>query len=131
MWGAETTYTFTDKSWADATSSWTSGKAGNGYTSGQGVQITSGVTGANATTKSSFTNVSKIVVNYCTNASKGKGTIKVKVGSGTEKSYSVSAPSSGGTTLRNTDAFTFSSPETGKITITVECGTNSIYINSS
>lgn len=126
----EYTYTFSSKSWGDATSSWTSGKDGNGYTANQGVQVTSGVTGANATSKSSFTNVSKIVVNYCTNVSKGKGTISVKVGNGTAKSYSVSAPSSGGTTLRNTDDFVFSTHESGTVNITVECSTNSIYINS-
>lgn len=125
-----TTYTFSSKSWADSTSSWTSGKDGNGFTGGQGVQVTTGATGAYATTKSSISNVSKIVINYCTNASKGKGTIKVQVGSNTEKTYSVSAPSSGGTTLRNTDEFVFSPAESGQVKLTVECGTNSIYINS-
>lgn len=123
------TYTFTSKSWADATSSWTSGKDGNGYTANQGVQVTSGTTGANATSKSSFTNVSKIVVNYCTNKSAGVGTIKVQVGSGTEKSFSVTKPSSGGTTLKNAE-FTFSPSETGNVKITVACDTNSVYINS-
>lgn len=125
----ETTYTFTNKSWADSTSSWTSGKDGNGYTSGQGVQITSGATGANCTSKQSFTNVSEIVVSYCTNADKGKGTIKVKIGTGTEKTFSVSAPSSAGTTLKTT-SFNYSPVESGAINLTVECGKNSIYINS-
>ena len=123
----ETTYSFTNKSWADSTNSWTSGKDGNGFTSNQGVQITSGVTGANATTKNEISNISEIVVEYCTNASKGKGTIKVQVGSNAEKTFSVSAPSSGGTT-RKTTTFSYSPAQSGKVKLTVDCGTNSIYI---
>ena len=125
----DVTYTFTSKSWADATSSWTSGKDGSQYTTNQGVQVTTGATGANATSKSAFTEVTKVVVNYCTNASNGKGSIFVKVGEGTAQTYSISAPSSGGTTLRDTDDMIFEN-ETGNVNITVECATNSIYINS-
>ena len=62
-WGAEVTETatFNSKSWgiADGSNfSWTSGKDGNGFTNNQGVQITTGVSGANATTSKSFTNIS-------------------------------------------------------------------------
>ena len=129
VWGATTTYTFTSKSWADTSNGWTSGKDGNALTSNQGVQVTTGVTGANATTKNSFTNISSIVVQYCTNASKGAGSIKIQVGSNTEKTFSVTKPSSGGTTLK-TATFTFDPNETGKVKITVSCTTNSVYIYS-
>ncbi len=128
-WGAETTYTFNSKSWGDSSAGWTSGKDGNQFTSNQGVQVTTGVSGANATTKSSISNVSTIVVTYCTNASKGAGTISVQVGSNTAKSFSVTKPSSGGTTLKTT-TFTFNPNESGQVKISVTCTANSIYIHS-
>ena len=120
-----TTYTFNSKSWGDSTNSWTSGKDGNQLTSGQGVQVTTGVSGANATCKNSFSNVSTVVVKYCTNASKGVGTIKVTIGSVT-KTFTVST--SGGTSLRNA-TFDFNGA-TGTPKIEVTCTTNSIYVNA-
>lgn len=120
-----TTYTFNSKSWGDSTNSWTSGKDGNQLTSGQGVQVTNGVSGANATCKNSFSNVSTVVVKYCTNASKGAGTIKVTIGSVT-KTFTVST--SGGTSLRNA-TFDFNGA-TGTPKIEVTCTTNSIYVNA-
>ncbi len=128
-----TTYTFTAKTWTatsgGSAANWTSGQDGAGFTSGQGVQVTTSATGANATSPTSFTDVSKIVVTYCTNASKGTGAIKVQVGSGTEQSFTVTKPSSGGTTLKTTE-FNYSTTETGDVKITVDCTQNSIYIYS-
>ena len=89
--------------------------------------MTTGTSGANATTKNSFTNVSSIAVQYCTNSSTGKGSISIQVGENTAKSFSVSAPSSNGTTLK-TQTFTFNPNETGKVKISVTCATNSVYI---
>lgn len=132
------TYVFNSKSWGAVESvstgtapgiTWTSGKDGGQLTSGQGIQVTTTYSGANATSSASFTNVSKIVVTYCTNESKGAGTIKVKVGSGTEQSFSVTKPSSGGTQLKTAE-FTFNPNETGAVKITAECTTNSVYIYS-
>lgn len=123
------TTTFSSGSWANTngdTMSWTSNKAG-GFVSAQGVQVTTNNTGANATTKKTFTNVSKIVVTYSTNASKGAGTIAVKVGSGSAKEFSVTKPSSSGTTDKTTE-FTFSPNESGAVNLTVTCTTNSVYI---
>lgn len=120
------TYTFTSKSWADATNSWTSYKDGNQLTSGQGVQITTGCTGASAYTKASFDQVSKVVVTYCTNASKGAGKINVAVGDGTAVSKDVTK--TGGTTLRTLE-YTFAK-ESGQVKFSVTCTTNSIYVNS-
>ncbi|MBQ9203642.1 MAG: BACON domain-containing protein, partial [Prevotella sp.] len=128
-----TTYIFTNRDWnatcGDESANWTCNTRAGGFTAGQGTQITKSATGANATSPKSFTNVKKIVVTYCTNSKAGAGAIKVKVGSGTEQSFSVSAPSSNGTTLKTTD-FTFSPTETGAVTLTVDCTTNSIYIYS-
>ena len=128
-------YVFNSKSWGttsdtDTVKYWTSGTDGGQYTTNQGIQVSTSSSGANATSSSSFTNVSKIVVNYCTNTKKGVGTIKVQVGNGSEKSYSVSAPSADGNITRDADPFEFSTKETGKVKITVDCTTNSIYINS-
>jgi len=128
-WGA-TTYTFTSKAWADDTKSWSSGKDGNGFTKGQGIQVTTGASGANATTKSSVSGITKIEVKYCTNSSDGVGTIKVQVGSNTEQSFSVTKPSKGtGTTLK-TATFNFSPAQSGTVKVTCNCTTNSVYINS-
>lgn len=127
------TYTFNSKSWGaklnDNDANWKSGKDGNSFQNNQGVQVTTGVSGANATSPKAFTGVSKIVVTYCTNASKGAGKIKVKIGDGSEKSFSVTAPKSGGTTLKTTE-FEFSPNESGAVKLTAECTTNSVYIYS-
>lgn len=122
-----TTYTFTSKSWGDSTSSWTSGKDGNQLQSGRGVQITTGATGANATSNTSFTGVSEVVVTYSTNASNGAGSIDIKIGSNAAHSQTVTK--TGGTTDR-TLTYTISPAESGNITITVNCTTNSIYVKS-
>lgn len=132
VWGEIATSTFNSKSWGTTNGSdfqWTSNKAGNGFTANQGVQITTGSTGANATTKVSFTNITKIEIQYCTNSKAGKGSISVQVGSGTTKSFSVSAPSSGGTTLKTT-TLNYATPETGTIKLSVSCTTNSVYVYS-
>lgn len=59
----------------------------------EGIQHLAGKS-STVTTVKSYPNVSKIVMNYCTNKSKGSGKLTVKVGSGTEKSFSVKAPKS-------------------------------------
>ena len=120
-----TTYTFTTKAWADATNSWKSNQDGYALQSGQGVQVTANTSGAAAETKTALSSVSKVVVNYCTNASKGAGSIKVSVGSD-EVSHDVTK--TGGTTLRDLE-YTFNNAS-GKLALEVTCTTNSIYVNS-
>ena len=122
-----TTYTFTSKSWADATNSWTSIKEGYKYENEKGVQVTAATTGAGATTSLAFNNVTKIVVNYCTNSRSGAGSISVKVGE-TEAEETKSVTKQGGSTLRDLQ-FDYTSAS-GDITLTVNCTTNSIYVNS-
>lgn len=119
-----TKYMFSSKDWKATPADWSSGKAGGGYLN-NGVQITEGASGANATSPISFTNVSKVIVTYCTNSKNGAGNIKITVGSTDIATKSVS--SSGGTTARELE-FVPSSPLTGKVKITVTCSTNSIYI---
>lgn len=125
-----TKYTFTSKSWADSTNSWESESEGN-FISGQGVGITTTKTGAKVTTKMSVSSITKIVVTYCTNKGKGAGNIVIKVGDNTEKSFDVTKPSSSedGRTLKET-TFTYSTAESGNVTITVNCTENSIYLYS-
>ena len=122
----ETTYTFTSKAWADATNSWTSNADGNQYNNdNQGVQVTTGTTGAGAEIKNSLDNVSKVVIKYCTNATKGVGSITVTVGTA---ELSKDVTKTGGTELRDLE-FAFDN-KSGKVSFKVECTTNSIYVNS-
>lgn len=122
----ETTYTFTSKAWADATNSWTSNADGNQYNNdNQGVQVTTGTTGAGAETKNSLDNVSKVVIKYCTNATKGVGSITITVGTA---ELSKDVTKTGGTELRDLE-FAFDN-KSGKVSFKVECTTNSIYVNS-
>lgn len=121
-----TTYTFTSKAWADATNSWTSNQDGNTYdTAKEGVQVTANTSGAKATTKEAMSDVSKVVVTYCTNASKGAGSIEISVGS-TKVSKDITK--TGGAALRDLE-YTFSNAS-GNVAIEVTCTTNSIYVNS-
>ena len=128
--GGTYSYKFTSKAWGatlnDTEANWTSGKDGNSYAN-SGVQVTTGVSGANATSPIEFTNVSKIVVRYCTNSKAGKGTITLKVGETTFGTQSISAPSSGGTNEKNFEIST-NTPLSGNVNISVTCTTNSIYI---
>ena len=121
------TYTFTSKAWVDETNSWTSGKDGHQMQSGRGVQVTAAASGANATCKTSMSNVSKAVVVYSTNASSGAGKIMLSIG---DSEVEQSVTTTGGTTDRNL-VFDFSSTSpSGTPKITVTCTTNSIYIKS-
>ena len=127
-WGQTTdTYTFTSKAWAATPENWTSGKDGNQMTTGRGVQVTTGASGANGASPTSFSNVSQVVVTYSTNGSSGAGSIAIQVGSNTAVSQNVTK--TGGTTDR-TLTFSFSTTQTGNVKFTVTCTTNSIYVKS-
>ena len=118
-----TTYTFTSKKWEATPANWTSGKDGYQMSSGRGVQVTKTYSGANATSPTSLSNITKVEVTYSTNASSGAGTIKIQVGSNSEKSFTVT--SSGGATDRKA-TFNYATPETGKVKLTVTCTTNAV-----
>ncbi|HNX16634.1 MAG TPA: Ig-like domain-containing protein, partial [Bacilli bacterium] len=127
-------YTFSSKSWATATGTdnWVSGKDGIGYAN-SGVQISTGASGANARSPISFSNMTEIVVGYCTNASKGAGQIIMYSqptidGTATEIGR-FSVTTSGGTTRRETTAFVpTEATKNGYVKIEVLCTTNSIYL---
>lgn len=142
VWADKVSYKFTSKDWK-ATSegtfaNWKSITAGNRLTSGQGVQITSGIKGcANSPVK--FENIKTVTVNYCTNDNSGKGTISVygvettssKAQSGTQigSIFSVTKPSSNGTSIKSA-IFSPSLTVSGYVQIYVTCTTNSVYIKS-
>ncbi|MBO4263938.1 MAG: hypothetical protein J5871_04590 [Bacteroidales bacterium] len=118
--------TFTTKAWATASDpQWTSGKDGNQFQNGRGIQVTSGASGANATTNDTFTNVTAVEVTYSTNASKGAGSIAIQVGDADAESQAVTK--TGGTADRT---LTFTPDASGVVNITVTCTENSIYIKS-
>ncbi len=118
-------FTFTDKDWGTSTTDWNCGASGAGYLN-SGVQVTSTASGANATSPTSYECVQSVVVTYCTNASKGAGSIEIRVGS-TVLDEEKSVSTSGGTTGRDM-TFTGDGTLTGAVKITVTCSTNSIYI---
>ena len=136
-WAEETiTYVFTSKAWTATVGgeavNWTSGKDGAGY-SNNGVQVTTNESynGANATSPVSFNKISKIVVTYNTNKSAGEGSIEVKVGDNDAKSNAVAYGGSGdGRTANYTTQFDYATTQTGKVKLTVNTTTNSLYICS-
>ena len=126
-----TTYVFTSKSWAatvnNVDANWTSGKDGAQLTSDRGVQVTTNSSGANATSPTSFVNVSQVVVTYSTNASKGAGDISIQIGQNASESKSVTT--TGGTADRTLE-WNYSPYKSGSLKLTVTCTTNSIYVKS-
>ena len=132
--GTSYVYTFTNKSWAatlgSSTADWTSGKDGNGFTSGQGIQVTTTTTGANATSPKSFTGVSRIVVTYNTNKSAGEGSVVVKVGTNTDKSNNCAYVSGDGRSANYTSTYDYATKQNGNVIITVNTTTNSLWIKS-
>ena len=130
------TYIFTSKSWNATLSgepeNWTSGTDGNSWAEGQGIQVTTGTSGANGTSPVSYANVSKIVVTFNTNKSAGAGAIVVQVGDNEAVSKSASYPggSVDGRSMDATLEYTFSPNQSGYIKVTVNTTTNSIWLKS-
>lgn len=87
--------------------------------------MTTGVTGAGAKTKEEQSDVSKVVVTYCTNATKGAGSIKVSVGN---TSLSQNATKQGGGSPRTLE-YSFNKVS-GKVAFEVSCTDNSVYVSS-
>ena len=131
---ATVTYTFTAKNWTakigNTEANWTSGAEGNGF-SNNGIQVTTGKSGANGTSPESFTNISKVVVTYNTNKSAGVGSIEAQVGSNETKKNDVGySGSANGTSAKFTTTFEFDPAESGNLKLTVNTTTNSIYLVS-
>ena len=127
-------YSFTGKNWTATPANWISGKDGLGFLN-NGVQVTTGATGAFGNSPASYQNIKKVVVNYCTNSSAGAGKITVSAVSSSSAAAksgtqiaSLDVTSAGGTTPRNLEFPYASSGLNGNIQIHVETTTNSIYI---
>ena len=121
---ATVTASFTNKDWGTSGNTWTGGISGGGYDNSKGVQITKAATGAGATSKSTYTNVSKISVVYST-SSGGVGSFAVKVGTNAAQSFTVSKSQT-----NQTKNFTVSPYQSGTVNLTVTCSSSSIYIKS-
>lgn len=143
MWADNVSYKFTSKDWR-ATSegtfaNWKSITAGNQLTSGQGVQITTGIKEGCANSPVKFENIKTVTVHYCTNNSSGVGTISVygvetmsstaQTGTQIGSIFSVTKPSSNGTSIKSA-IFSPSLTVSGYVQIYVTCTTNSVYIKS-
>ena len=132
-----TEYIFSSKTWkaklyyGGDTENWSNGKSGSKLSGGQGIQVTTESTGANATSPRSFTNVARVVVTYNTNQSAGAGNIAIQIGSNAAVSHAVSYSGSGdGRHSFFTSTYDFATPQSGKVKFTVNVTTNSIYLYS-
>lgn len=132
-----TAYTgiFTSKAWANAAGVWVkTGNDGAQYTSNQGVQVTTTVGTATLESADEYT-VNGVRINYCTNKSSGAGSFQVQVGTGTAKTvntlsgYQAFGTGGDGTTLRDATVL-FNPAESGKVTVTISCAANSVFVNS-
>ena len=143
-----TTYTFTSVKWASKveatvcdgkTDGWVCDKEASDYNAGRiyadqslhmaGVSVKTGTSGAGCTSVLAFEDISRITVNFCQNASKGRGTIYVQVGQATD-SIVVTKPASGQGDLNRDSVISFATPVSGKIKLWVTCKENAININT-
>lgn len=147
---ARTTYTFTSKEWKSqvgmvstdgTTDGWVANDTANACYKGnvaadgrvfsKGVQVTTAKSGAGATSVLDFNNVRRISVNFCQNSSKGQGSIVFRVGDNDSLKIEVLKPETSGAGVYNRDVeIAVPAGQSGKITLTVWCTENSIYINS-
>ena len=128
------TYTFTAKNWSakltdGSDANWTSNKDGGNFTN-DGIQVTTTYSGANGTSPVAFNKVSKIVCTYNTNKTAGAGSIVVKIGENEAVSNDVAYSTGDGRSAKFTTTFDFETPQSGKINLTVNTTTNSIYLVS-
>lgn len=144
-----TTYTFTSKDWkskVDATAcdgktdGWVCDKEAYEYSEGytdatgrvysRGVSVKKSTTGAGATSVVEFEDVRMIDINFCQNASKGKGSIFVQVGGNEAYELVINAPQKGQGQYNRDTTLRIATPETGKVRFWVECTENAININT-
>lgn len=144
-----TTYRFVSKEWKSEvnattcdgkTDGWVCDKAAYEYSEGykdaqdriysRGVSVKTSTSGAGATSIIAFEEVDAIDINFCQNASKGKGSIFVQVGNNAAHELVINRPpKSMGQYNRDTTIY-IPTPETGQIRFWVNCTENSITINT-
>lgn len=152
VFAARTCYQFTNATWSSKVGTViTDGKtdgfsniaagtdyaAGRTYQSGdetitesRGVHITTNSSNAGAESVLEFTQIREIVFSYCTNASKGQGSIFVKVGNNEEQEIIINKPEKGQGSRLKEASLTLEEQQTGKISFRVECKENAIYIDA-
>lgn len=145
----ETKYTFTSLKWASTvgaivcdgkTDGWICDKEASEYNAGRvyadgslhmaGVSVKTGTSGAGATSVQEFTEVRRVIINFCQNSSKGRGVIHVQVGENEGQTIVVNKPVSGQGDINRDSVIVFKTPLTGKIKFWVECSENAINIHS-
>lgn len=144
-----TTYTFTSKDWKSkvnattcdgTTDGWVCDKEAYeysyGYTDAQnriysrGVSVKASTSNAGATSVVTFEEVRGIDINFCQNASKGKGSIFVQVGENTPHELVINRPQKSMGQYNRDTTLQIATAETGKIRFWVTCTENSININT-
>lgn len=95
-----------------------------------GVGVQTAQSGAGATSVKSFTKVRKIIVNFCLNSSKGRGTIYFQIGDNTPDSLVITKPAKSGEGVYNRDSVIVIGEKTGKIKFWIVCKENAIYLNT-
>ena len=144
-----TTYTFTSKDWkskvgATACDGKTDGwicdmeayEYMQGYTDASGrvyscgVSVKKSTSGAGATSVVVFEDVRMIDINFCQNASKGKGSIFVQIGENIAHELVINSPQKGQGQYNRDTILQIAIPETGKIRFWVDCTENAININT-
>lgn len=128
------TYYFNDKNWAATNqdgeqANWQCSVPGNLFMDNQGIQVTAKVSGATGLSPITFAEVETVTVKYTTNASKGAGKINVTVGEIPLQTEGA-VTTDGGAKPRDLVFTSTRGLLTGKVKISVDCTTNSIYINS-
>ena len=144
-----TTYTFTSKDWkskVDATvcdgktDGWICNKEAYEYSQGytdasgrvysRGVSIKTGTSGAGATSVVNFEDVRMVDINFCQNASKGKGSIFVQVGENEAYELVINRPPKSQGQYNRDTTLQIDIPQTGKVRFWVNCTENAININT-
>lgn len=147
---AETTiYTFTSKDWKSAINAtvcdgkndgWVCDKEAYDYqvgyvdaqnrVYGRGVSVKTGTSGAGATSIVTFEEVRSVDINFCQNASKGKGSIFVQIGENTPHELIINRPPKSIGQYNRDTTIQISVAETGKIRFWINCSENAININT-
>ena len=144
-----TTYTFISKDWKSQvnattcdgkTDGWVCDKEAYeysyGYTDAQnriysrGVSVKKSTSEAGAKSVVTFEEVRGIDINFCQNASKGKGSIFVQVGENTPHELVINRPQKSMGQYNRDTTLQIATAETGKIRFWVTCTENSININT-
>ena len=147
---AETTiYTFTSKDWKSAINATVCDGKNDGWVCdieaydyqagyedaqnrvyGRGVSVKTGTSGAGATSIVTFEEVRSVDINFCQNASKGKGSIFVQIGENTPHELIINRPPKSMGQYNRDTTIQISVAETGKIRFWINCSENAININT-